>query len=156
MRYCSVHEEFQNGNGLKDALNLCLERNEEDVYFYIAFRICLLFHQQYGRFPGQITNESLYSKEPRALDYEQDFLQLVHLAEKWCESCDIVKREQLDTYLREMCRYGGVELHAIAALTGGVAAQEVVKLVTKQFRPLSGWFVFNGTQSTSATISLCT
>ncbi|GJQ09482.1 hypothetical protein GpartN1_g1273.t1 [Galdieria partita] len=156
MRYCSIQDEFGNNTVLKDALNGCLERNEEDVYFYIAFRSCLQFHHEQGRFPGQVMNGSLISKEPSLLDYEEDFVHVVHLAEKWCESCDITRTERLDDYLREICRYGGSELHSIAALTGGVAAQEIVKLVTKQFRPLSGWFIFNGGQSTSTTISLCT
>ncbi|GJD07295.1 NEDD8-activating enzyme E1 regulatory subunit [Galdieria sulphuraria] len=156
MRYCSLQDEFQNNTVLKDALKSCLDRNEEDAYFYIAFRACLQFHHQQGHFPGQVMNGSLSSKEPSLLDYEQDYIQLAHLAEKWCKSCDIVKNEKLDATLREMCRYGGSELHSIAALTGGVAAQEIVKLVTKQFRPLSGWFIFNGAQSTSATVSLCT
>jgi amyloid beta precursor protein binding protein 1 len=44
----------------------------------------------------------------------------------------------------ELCRYGGVELHNISALLGGVAAQEAVKILTHLYVPLANTFVFNG------------
>ncbi|CAN4094194.1 unnamed protein product [Withania somnifera] len=46
--------------------------------------------------------------------------------------------------INEMCRYGASELHAVAAFVGGVASQEVIKLITRQFIPMSGTFIFNG------------
>lgn len=30
--------------------------------------------------------------------------------------------------INEMCRYGGAELHTVAAFIGGIAAQEVIKV----------------------------
>lgn len=46
---------------------------------------------------------------------------------------------------QEFDRYsGGVELHAVSAVVGSVAAQEIVKLVTNQFVPIQKSFVFNG------------
>ena len=36
-------------------------------------------------------------------------------------------------HCEEMCRYGGAEVHAVAALAGGVVAQEAVKLITVGF-----------------------
>ncbi|KAK4526810.1 hypothetical protein GAYE_SCF28MG4727 [Galdieria yellowstonensis] len=149
MRYYSIQEEMTNGSILKDALGSCLARNEQDAYLYVAFRCYLKFYQQQGRFPGQVMDGNLTSP----LDYEQDYLQLVQLAEEYSETCDI---EKLQVYLKEMCRCGDSELHSIAALTGGIAAQEVVKIITKQFQPLRGWFIFNGARSTSVTIPLCT
>lgn len=73
--------------------------------------------------------------------------------------------------INEMCRFGGAELHAVAAFIGGVASQEAIKvallvafykkwfsvsiamtliivyhfqLITRQFIPMSGTFLFNG------------
>ena len=37
-----------------------------------------------------------------------------------------------------------VEIHVIAAVLGGVMAQETIKLLTKQFVPVSDCFVFSG------------
>lgn len=45
----------------------------------------------------------------------------------------------------EVDRYcNSVELHAVSAVVGSVAAQEAVKLLTKQFVPINNSFVFNG------------
>ena len=41
-------------------------------------------------------------------------------------------------------RYGGSELHSVAAVVGGVGAQEVTKVLLRQFVPAAGTFVFNG------------
>ena len=80
-----------------------------------------------------------------------------------------------------MCRFGAAELHSVAAIVGGMAAQvgspcrrraqrlrgpmssarsrhlgeqEAVKVVTRQFVPFSGTFIYNGIDGTSATIDI--
>lgn len=47
-------------------------------------------------------------------------------------------------YAKEIIRYGAVEMHNIAAIIGGIAAQEVVKLLVRQCGPLNNTYVFNG------------
>ena len=46
-------------------------------------------------------------------------------------------------YVHEVCRHGGAELHAMAAFVGGCAAQESIKLLTKQYVPVNNLFLFN-------------
>ncbi|KAE8814901.1 NEDD8-activating enzyme E1 regulatory subunit [Hordeum vulgare] len=54
----------------------------------------------------------------------------------------------------EVCRFAGAEIHPVATFIGGVASQEVIKLVTKQFVPLNGTFVFNGIDLKSQILAL--
>jgi amyloid beta precursor protein binding protein 1 len=54
----------------------------------------------------------------------------------------------------EITRYGGRELHNISALLGGVAAQEAVKVITRQFVPLDNTYVFNGIACCGGTYAL--
>ncbi|KAM5580640.1 hypothetical protein ABKV19_010075 [Rosa sericea] len=56
--------------------------------------------------------------------------------------------------INEMCRFGAAELHAVAAFIGGIASQEVIKLITRQFVPLSGTFIFNGIDHKSQLLAL--
>lgn len=42
-----------------------------------------------------------------------------------------------------MCRFGGGEVHSVAAFMGGIAAQEVIKLVTHQFVPICQPLIYN-------------
>ena len=49
--------------------------------------------------------------------------------------------------IHELLRARGGEVHNIAALTGGMVAQEVIKVVTKQYVPVAGACVFDGVAS---------
>lgn len=54
----------------------------------------------------------------------------------------------------ELARYGAAETHSISAIIGGVAAQEAVKLLTRQYLPLVSTYVFNGIATVGATYDL--
>lgn len=47
----------------------------------------------------------------------------------------------------EVARAAGGELHNMAALTGGMVAQEMIKIVTKQYIPVDNTCVFDGVAS---------
>ena len=51
-------------------------------------------------------------------------------------------------------RAGGAELHNIASLTGGVVAQEVIKVITKQYVPVDNVCIFDGVQSKTSVLKL--
>lgn len=53
----------------------------------------------------------------------------------------------------EMVRYAGSELHNVCAFMGGVAAQEVTKILTKQFMPLDNTLVVNFAEQTSVSFA---
>lgn len=48
---------------------------------------------------------------------------------------------------KEVARAKGGELHNISALTGGMIAQEVIKIITKQYIPIDNTCVFDGIAS---------
>jgi uncharacterized protein YqgC (DUF456 family) len=50
-------------------------------------------------------------------------------------------------------RAGGSELPQMAALIGGIVGQEAIKLITRQYVPLSGTVVFDGIKSRTAVVS---
>ena len=54
----------------------------------------------------------------------------------------------------QICRYGGAELHSVAAFLGGVAAHEVIKLVTGQYVPLDNMVIYNAVTSNVTTYKL--
>ena len=47
----------------------------------------------------------------------------------------------------EVARAKGGELHNISALTGGMVAQEVIKIITKQYVPIDNLCIFDGITS---------
>lgn len=58
-------------------------------------------------------------------------------------------REQVGRAIKEICRAEGGELHNISSLTGGLVAQEALKVLTRQYGPLDNTCVFDGARSKS-------
>lgn len=59
-------------------------------------------------------------------------------------------RAQIGELAQELVRAGGGELHNIAALTGGIVSQEVIKVITEQYVPVDNTCVFDGVRSKSS------
>ena len=47
------------------------------------------------------------------------------------------------------CRAGASDLPQVAALLGGIVAQEAIKLITRQYTPLNGTCIYDGIHSTT-------
>ncbi|KAJ5894783.1 hypothetical protein N7495_006474 [Penicillium taxi] len=60
----------------------------------------------------------------------------------------------IDQGIQELRRAEGGELHNIAALLGGLVAQEALKVITRQYVPLDNTCVFHGGLSRSETYNL--
>lgn len=58
-------------------------------------------------------------------------------------------RETLAKAAQELRRSGGGELHNISSLTGGLVAQEALKVLTRQYVPLDNTCIFDGIGSRS-------
>jgi len=59
-----------------------------------------------------------------------------------------------DDWIAEFCRWGGAEVHNIDSVMGGVAAQEAIKAVTRQYVPLNNTFIFNGANGVAAALEI--
>lgn len=58
-------------------------------------------------------------------------------------------KENVGKFCMELVRAGGGELHNIASLTGGLVAQEVIKVITRQYIPVDNTCLFDGVASRS-------
>lgn len=59
----------------------------------------------------------------------------------------LAKNNRVAQVAEEVSRATGGELHNISAMTGGMVAQEVIKVLTRQYIPLDNTCVFDGTAS---------
>ena len=86
-----------------------------------------------------------YKNYPGALEVEPDIGRLKKSIEKVLNDYHIPSNAIAikDDYIHEVCRYGGAELHAMAAFMGGCAAQEAIKILTEQYIPVDNLFLFN-------------
>ncbi|KAL5209815.1 hypothetical protein ABZP36_005438 [Zizania latifolia] len=111
--------------------------------FYILLRAVDRFAANYNRFPGIFESE-----------IDEDVPRLKTVAVSVLNDMGLNGASLSEDLITEMCRFGGAEIHPVAAFVGGVASQEVIKLVTKQFVPLLGTFVFNGIDHKSQVLAL--
>lgn len=117
---------------------------DHHVCLYLLLRASDRFQATHGRLPGVYTSE-----------WEEDVGRLKTLAWTLASSLGISERQAVvDDLALEVCRFGASELHALAAIAGGIASQEAIKLLTHQFVPLSGTLVFDGMRSTTAVLPL--
>lgn len=62
--------------------------------------------------------------------------------------------ESLGQIVAELVRARGTEMHNIAAVTGGVAAQEVIKVVTGQYVPVDNTWLYDGVHSVMSVLKI--
>ena len=76
---------------------------------------------------------------------------LLEMAQKHTFSFELTEWEEA---IHEMIRSGNVELHNMAAILGGMASQEIIKLITHQYIPMNNTLVYDGIHSTSTVIQV--
>jgi NEDD8-activating enzyme E1 regulatory subunit len=85
---------------------------------------------------------------------EDDVPLLKQTATSIVSECSAGPSSIADDLVHEMCRFGAGELHCVAAVIGGIASQEAIKLITKQFVPLYGTLVYNAMASSTSCFQL--
>mmetsp|Transcript_1711 Transcript_1711/g.6086 ORF Transcript_1711/g.6086 Transcript_1711/m.6086 type:complete len:530 (-) Transcript_1711:40-1629(-) len=114
-----------------------------NVSWYLLLRAAEHFREAHGHYPGE-----------QAAAAAEDAALLRTAVDELCAcmglSAEAVEEEQV----QELCRYGRAQPHTMAALLGGVAAQEALKVLTRQFVPLRSHFLYNGHSSTGSTFAL--
>lgn len=59
-----------------------------------------------------------------------------------------------DDLAHEICRYGGAEIHTVSAFLGGCVAHELIKIITKQYKPFNNTFIYDAISSQTETYEL--
>ncbi len=49
-----------------------------------------------------------------------------------------------DKYISEIIRFGDSKLHNVSALLGGIASQEAIKVLIKQYTPMNHTLIYDG------------
>lgn len=120
------------------------------LLWWIALRACDAFYDRHEHYPGKHDQElALESDANEVYKFMTQIASNLGLSE-----CDFIKENLLDSakgkdLAREVVRYDEAEIHNIAAVVGGVASQEAVKLITGQYVPFDDTYVYNGISSTA-------
>ncbi|CAB3370705.1 Hypothetical predicted protein [Cloeon dipterum] len=115
-----------------------LEDPESLMPLYVIMRGIDRFYTEHNIYPGSF-DESL----------EPDIVELKSIVNKLLAELGISSIGK-DDLIHEFCRYGGSELHAVSAFIGGCAAQEGIKFITSQYKPINNTFIYDAMTAQSS------
>jgi len=113
------------------------------INWNIGFKAIDLFFDENKRMPGAWGTP----------DLDKDVGLLQDLTEKLFKTFEL-DAEADKRISDELVRFGGSEMHNIAAFLGGVAAQAILKLIIAQYVPLNNTFTYVGIDCSAAVFNL--
>ena len=144
VRCCSLSQEYSPSLVKTDTLLFNLEDDSNISAYYVLLRAADKFAATNNRFPGQIQET-----------YENDISEMKKLVTSvLATDLQLSLQSVREDFVIEFCRSGGAELHSVAAFVGGVAGQEVIKLITHQYVPFNNTYLYDAITSTSLTLNL--
>ncbi len=117
------------------------------LLWHIALRAADAFYDEYGCYPGKESQISALENDAKVVQQKlMEIIQKMGLEENELILTTILSKEEgmENAFAKEITRYYNAEIHNIASVVGGVASQEAVKLITRQYVPIKGTFVYNG------------
>lgn len=147
IRYRSLAQEYTPSTAKASLLASLIAAEEGDpnrnINWYLALRASDKFYSQHGHYPG--SSDAQVASDTKTL---------VSLSASLLKELNLSDVSVDESSIQEIVRFGAAELHPIAAFLGGIASQEVIKVVTHMYTPMDNTFIFNGINSTSLTVSL--
>ncbi|KAJ2298162.1 hypothetical protein IW139_002429, partial [Coemansia sp. RSA 353] len=131
VRTHALHHEAETAPELWDNLV-----NEGVSEHYALFRAAGVFLEKHGRYPG-IPDADTGAGDLDA-QCEQDARELRAIAVDLMTAWGNKDPEVAESLVAEFVRSGYMELHNVAAVVGGIVAQETIKLITHQYVPQNG------------------
>ncbi|XP_015119855.1 NEDD8-activating enzyme E1 regulatory subunit [Diachasma alloeum] len=137
-RGTSIADEYDpktiNANDIAESL----ENPESMMVYYVVLRGFQKFQAEYNSYPGEFDDHV----EPDIVKLKACISKLLG---EW--GCGPLTK---DDYVHEFCRFGGAELHSVSAFLGGLVAQEAIKFITSQYKPIHNTFIHDAVTSNSA------
>nr|KAF6286106.1 NEDD8 activating enzyme E1 subunit 1 [Myotis myotis] len=176
VRCRSLAEEYGLDTVNRDEIISSMDSPDNEIVLYLMLRAVDRFHKQHGRYPERKGERQRvrnideretsiscplhishwgYARNPGVSNYqvEEDIGKLKSCLTGFLQEYGLSVMVK-DDYVHEFCRYGAAEPHTIAAFLGGAAAQEVIKIITKQFVIFNNTYIYSGMSQTSATFQL--
>ncbi|KAJ2008997.1 hypothetical protein GGI04_000802 [Coemansia thaxteri] len=118
----------------------------EAVGHYVLFRASNRFETKHGRYPG-VQPETGLAELPDADFVKKDAEELTGIANTMLSEWGMADAKVDDELAMEFARSGHCELHNIAAIAGGIIAQEAIKLATRQYVPENSLCIVDGVKA---------
>ncbi|CRL02213.1 CLUMA_CG015393, isoform A [Clunio marinus] len=135
-RGSKISDEYEKGSKTS-MISDELENPDSLISHYVVLRAMERFQTEHGYIPGEV-------------NVETDPARIKSLATRLVNDWGISSQLNDDLF-HEICRYGGAEIHSISSFLGGCCAHEIIKLVTRQYKPFDNTIIYDGIKSQSET-----
>ncbi|KAF8466212.1 hypothetical protein BDZ91DRAFT_725792 [Kalaharituber pfeilii] len=150
VRYRSLAQEWEVDEHHAKAISTDLMNNPDSLTpIYIALRAYQSFlDTTFSTSSPATVHPDLPTDVPILVSHAHAYLQRV--ATLLSSPPDFLGEEaeqKIEQWIQEIVRYGGAEIHNIASMAGGIVAQEVIKVCTRQYVPVNNTTVLDGVGS---------
>lgn len=135
-RGTKIADEYEKGSKAS-TISDELENPDTLMGHYVVLRAMERFQTEHGYTPGEVQVET----DPARIKSQAG-----RLLNDWGVSAQIN-----DDLFHEICRFGGAEIHSVSAYLGGCCAHEIIKLVTRQYKPFDNTMIYDGIKSQTIT-----
>ena len=164
-RYRSLSQEYKT-DPQSTLVSRHLQDLEDNLVIYILLRACDKFKQTHHRFPGSHADDvdgdvGTLKKLVGAVLGEIGVSGHASVPYDWVHELyvslppsHILKLTITITICNNSVRAGSSELHNMAGILGGIASQEIIKLVTGQYVTMNNTLLFNGIKASVGVYAL--
>ncbi len=146
--YKEINAELENPDFASVQDNLYDEAELTNFIWYLLIKSAEAFNVEHKRFPGEaLPHESFEADIPLLRKSYEEFLAKNNTKAKLEEigfNCDIDER-----YLHEFCRNSNSCVVPACSMLGAMASQEIIKLITYQFKAVEHTVIFDAIHSTT-------
>ncbi|CAO3609377.1 unnamed protein product [Cunninghamella blakesleeana] len=146
IKYRSIMETI---NQLSSTTIENLISSDENFGYYIVFKAADKFYKQHNRYPGSQMDDN---EDDEVILFKQQVT--ITLQELGIENASTLVETNLIKSITNYVKFADIEMPNLAALVGGLVAQEAIKLITRQYIPINNTCIFNGIASTSSVFEL--
>ena len=128
--------------------NLYDEAELSNFIWYLLIKSVEIFNEKFKRFPGEaLPHDNFESDIPLLRKSYEEFLQKNNNKAKLEEigfNCEIEEK-----YFHEICRNSNSCIVPACSMLGSMASQEIIKLITYQFKAVEHTVIFDAIHSTT-------
>jgi hypothetical protein len=128
--------------------------NKINFIWYLLMKSADLFFEKHGRYPGEKSNSSIEDKfeadVPLLIEVYNEYLTLNNKKEKLPFNIN-EEFVNFNDYVYEFCRFSNSKIAPAISIISSIVSQEVIKMITYQFRTIDNTLIFDGVNSTIST-----
>ncbi|KAL0491076.1 ubiquitin-like 1-activating enzyme E1 [Acrasis kona] len=128
-----VQEKSIQFKSLREVQKVDIKKVRRLSELWLAMQLLYEYHRHVGRLPN-------VDEEDQVISFKNDVFLKGHGLSGMTVRDDVVK---------SLCRNANAELNPVCAIVGGVAAQEIIKAISRDSDPLDNYFVYDGVESFS-------